>query len=554
MSFEKKLQSLRKKAGLSQEELANQLGVSRQAVSKWESGISYPEMDKLILMTRLFKCSLDDLVNDEIKEPIIEDNIKKKQKSVDSLLEFITKSISMFNSMKLSSVLKCFAEIIVLICVLALVSACIFSIIEAFLASLFSITFYPIYAFLTSLVFFVVIILDAIIVFQFYKIRYLDYYDKLVYQYEVKSFNCKDIQSKDEEDVMKKENIEIVSKEKKEMKARERIIIRDPNHKPLEFLSFFSKLLILTYRAIMRIITIPFIFLLVFLVIATVLVIYLISYNGLFIGVSIAAFASILLTVLVIRTLSDDLFKGTYPIKIMAILFLVSLVVGGIGVGISIISFKNINFEYVETIETVEKEYPYNDKLYLNFLESRGHHIIFKVNESLDNILISYNYDKTYENVELVNPAEDENYLLLETKYINNNPKEEIDKFLANLKKNLIVLENYHDYEDIIGPATVTAREKYIKQLINNIGNRDDISVDIRKQKGTNYYHVYSFNQGGMSDAVCDSSDGYRKCFRIIDDTRDQDFEYKFKDGKIIYDEERFVCEPEYINYHCREI
>ena len=64
MSFEKKLQSLRKAAGLNQEELAEELGVSRQAVSKWESGTTYPEMDKLILMTRLFKCTLDDLVND----------------------------------------------------------------------------------------------------------------------------------------------------------------------------------------------------------------------------------------------------------------------------------------------------------------------------------------------------------------------------------------------------------------------------------------------------------------------------------------------------------
>ena len=43
--------------------VTEELGVSRQAVSKWESGTTYPEMDKLILMTRLFKCTLDDLVN-----------------------------------------------------------------------------------------------------------------------------------------------------------------------------------------------------------------------------------------------------------------------------------------------------------------------------------------------------------------------------------------------------------------------------------------------------------------------------------------------------------
>ena len=48
MKFDEKLQKLRKASGMSQEVLADKLGVSRQAVSKWESGSSYPEMDKLI--------------------------------------------------------------------------------------------------------------------------------------------------------------------------------------------------------------------------------------------------------------------------------------------------------------------------------------------------------------------------------------------------------------------------------------------------------------------------------------------------------------------------
>ncbi len=50
MSFGKNLQTLRKKNQLSQEGLAEMLGVSRQAVSKWEQGEGYPEVDKLLIL------------------------------------------------------------------------------------------------------------------------------------------------------------------------------------------------------------------------------------------------------------------------------------------------------------------------------------------------------------------------------------------------------------------------------------------------------------------------------------------------------------------------
>ena len=66
MKFSEKLVQLRKQNKLSQEQLADMLDVSRQAVSKWESGTTYPEMDKLLTMCKLFKCSLDELTNDEI--------------------------------------------------------------------------------------------------------------------------------------------------------------------------------------------------------------------------------------------------------------------------------------------------------------------------------------------------------------------------------------------------------------------------------------------------------------------------------------------------------
>jgi len=64
MSFQEKLQVLRKEKGLSQENLAESIGISRQAVARWEAGLSYPDLDKLILISNLFKISIDKLVKD----------------------------------------------------------------------------------------------------------------------------------------------------------------------------------------------------------------------------------------------------------------------------------------------------------------------------------------------------------------------------------------------------------------------------------------------------------------------------------------------------------
>lgn len=66
MTLSEKLYMLRKKSGLSQEQLAEQLGVSRQAISKWESGQSVPESEKLILLSDYFKVTVDYLLKDNL--------------------------------------------------------------------------------------------------------------------------------------------------------------------------------------------------------------------------------------------------------------------------------------------------------------------------------------------------------------------------------------------------------------------------------------------------------------------------------------------------------
>ena len=64
MTLGEKLSKLRKENNYTQEQLADVLGVSRQAISKWESNITYPETDKLIRISELFHCSLDYLLKE----------------------------------------------------------------------------------------------------------------------------------------------------------------------------------------------------------------------------------------------------------------------------------------------------------------------------------------------------------------------------------------------------------------------------------------------------------------------------------------------------------
>ena len=66
MPLSEQIAALRKRAGLSQEQLSEALGVSRQAVSKWESGGAMPELDKIVQLSRVLGVSTDALLLDEL--------------------------------------------------------------------------------------------------------------------------------------------------------------------------------------------------------------------------------------------------------------------------------------------------------------------------------------------------------------------------------------------------------------------------------------------------------------------------------------------------------
>ena len=82
MTFKEKLVILRKMRGLTQDDFASAVGVSRQAVYKWESGQSYPEVPKLLEIKTLFNISIDELLDDSFDIPVPE---KKKRKRAQKL-------------------------------------------------------------------------------------------------------------------------------------------------------------------------------------------------------------------------------------------------------------------------------------------------------------------------------------------------------------------------------------------------------------------------------------------------------------------------------------
>ena len=97
MEFHGKLQELRKQKGLTQEELAEFLYVSRTAISKWESGRGYPNIDSLKAISKFFSVTIDELLSGEEVLTIAEEDQKQKESILrDMVFGLLDLSVAMF--------------------------------------------------------------------------------------------------------------------------------------------------------------------------------------------------------------------------------------------------------------------------------------------------------------------------------------------------------------------------------------------------------------------------------------------------------------------------
>lgn len=114
MTLGEKIAIQRKELNYTQEQLADILGVSRQSISKWESDIAYPETDKLIELGKVFDCSMDYLLKEEV--------IEKNDVRASVFSEINKKLVDPKNKDKSKKILKIIGIILAVVLVIDIVS------------------------------------------------------------------------------------------------------------------------------------------------------------------------------------------------------------------------------------------------------------------------------------------------------------------------------------------------------------------------------------------------------------------------------------------------
>lgn len=123
MKFGENLKNLRKKKKISQEELAEKVGVSRQSVSKWETGDAYPEMNNILELCKIFHCRINELVNDSILDvDSLDEDVKscvvKFKKDQQSKMKGLSKTISVISRIMSIIVIVCIPIIVAVMIIL----------------------------------------------------------------------------------------------------------------------------------------------------------------------------------------------------------------------------------------------------------------------------------------------------------------------------------------------------------------------------------------------------------------------------------------------------
>ena len=441
MKFCDRLQKVRRENNVTQEQLADKLNVSRQAVSKWESGVAYPDTEKMIQISKLFNVSLDELINDS------SDTTKKTSKkkfnfmeTFDMLFEAISKVWNMFFAMKFWEKIKFIFEMAFVILAIYLASLLVNEIILGIIRRIFSFLPYRIYNIIDYLIYTILYVVWIIIGVMFFvrilKVRYLDYYV-----------------------IIKDDTIEtpVIEEPIEELQARQetKIVIRDPHDSSASIFKKIAKLLVIIFKCFCLLVSIPIVLAFIFFIVLFVAsLIY--SFDGLFFnGVSLAISGIILFIFLMIRFMANVIFNQNISYSKMFIIFIVSLSLLGIGMGMSLASLNTFKIYNESDLVKEAKEVivPMKDNLIIYELLDISEDKIF-IDDNLNDIKLvisTYNGTEPIITTHLAgnyHHDSEEHYEIVDISYGYDNLKM-YQTIIEDFKNRRLNNSNYYNYSDI---------------------------------------------------------------------------------------------------------
>ena len=451
MKFGENLQKLRKERGISQEQLAEQLGVTRQSVSKWESGASYPEMDKIVAICNIFHCDMDVLINKDITEERDKKDASKVVKvGFKNIADYIKKTIYLFEHQSFKDIIKMIAQVMIIICVILCFSIP-FMLFKEMVVSLFytgdnwfSIFFSRFWNFIFNASYGILAIATFLYIF---KVKFLDG-EEIVIEEVNESL-----------DTIDDDNSQDTVKDNKKKK-----VIKVKRTEGFSLLDLFSKAITLCLKVFLLFLLIPAIIGVIMLIIAFVLLVILIFRGVFLVGPIFIALGITVFCLIVIELILDFIFNLRFSRRRVIITIISSVVVSAVGLGLSIWYFLNLNV--VNDVpnnfkqETQEEVYMMNDELLIQY---GWNYIKFVEDESMTNqVRVRIDYYPDYTAAEL---EKEDNEIFINYDTINSIRINEVtDSIINNLKKNKL-----YTY-DKLGTVsmTITSSKNNIEKLKEN--------------------------------------------------------------------------------------
>lgn len=365
MNFANNIKMIRKENDLSQEQFAEKLGVSRQSVSKWESKQSYPEMDKILLICKLFDCDISELMNDNIQE--IKETKQEKtrvSKAIEEFFDYITRFVEMFGVMTFKQKILCLLEQVVNIGILALISFIGYMVLDRILEGIFGLLngawFTGIIAIFSSIYIIVAIAISLSVLLHIFKIRYLDYYETQKVEPKIDE---KDESNEENEEAEENGEDDRPSRKSIFSRKREKIIIRDPIHSSSKFLVSILKIVVTFLKVLLGLVGVCVA--LGFICFAALLIVsFVFAKTGiLFVGAFLILGAMLAISFVILRQIYNFITSRKNRKGLTALILIISLAVSGVGVGLSFIG--STQFNVVEKHITAKTEFtvPMEDNL-----------------------------------------------------------------------------------------------------------------------------------------------------------------------------------------------